>query len=227
MKADAFYALHELFQFCAFSEVQFLNLMEKQLSLWRSDRDSTRKNGTAFDYDKLEQTMLLIEDHLTYLEETTDILWRQGSLDWPVATERSDIKKTEAAARQLMTDYTYLGHQARRLLRLYGDKHLAPKMSTPTTPHSSKPPSNNSSGVGQIFMLLPILVATFFSMNFRELQDLSLWVYFTTLLVLALVVPLILWFVLIARHPHQPLRKDTKKSFDVDTDQKRRPSMQV
>ena len=144
MGADAFYALHGLFQFCAFSEIQFLNLMEKQLKLWRSDRDSTRKKGTAFDYEQLEQTVLLIQDHLTYLEETIEIIKRPKSPHWPVATKESDIEKTKVAARQLLTDYTYLQHRARRLSRLYEDQNLASKMNTSTTHHSPNTPSNKS-----------------------------------------------------------------------------------
>ena len=230
MGADAFYAFHGLFQFCAFSEIQFLNLMEKQLSLWRSDRDNTRKNGTAFDYEKLEQTRLLLEDHLTYLEETIEIIKRPKSPDWPVATEKSDIDKTEVAARQLLTDYTYLQHRARRLLRLYEDKNLVPKMNTSTTPYSPNALRNKLSSVGHTTLLLPILVATFFSMNFRELQDLSVWLYFPTLLLLALAVlfsPLFSWFLRHLKEPHWPFEKEPKKSTGAVGEKQRRPSQQV
>ena len=195
MGVDAFYALHGLFRFCAFSEIQFLNLMGKQLSLWRSDRDNTRKKGTAFDYDTLEQTRLLIEDHLTYLEETVELIQCQKSPDWPVATEKSDIRTTEVAAHQLVTDYTYLQNRATRLLRLYEDKTLAPERSTMMKPHSLISLSKKYSAIFQTFLLVPIFVATFFSMNFRELQDLSVWVYFSTLLGLLLVNLPVLWFV--------------------------------
>ena len=115
-RIDAFYAFHEIFEFCAFSEVQFLNLMEKELDRYKLEKytEHRRKSadGSGWSIASLNRYKMTIEKHVSQLELTLDVVKSKGDSHWPRAKRATiattDMKRIKAAARQLQRDYEHL-----------------------------------------------------------------------------------------------------------------------
>ena len=112
MARDPFYALNELFTFCAYSEVQLLNLMESKLS------DETgfallAKNSTQL--SNLLYTQDILEAHTRRLRDNIETIKARGHFDWPRASKHGMEQKADAAAMSLLKDYQALLFRAEAL----------------------------------------------------------------------------------------------------------------
>jgi hypothetical protein len=70
-KLDPFYALNELFKFSAFSEVQFLNMIETKI------RSGTSYNSLAQGKPTLSNLLYcqgILDEHIPYLQKSTSVI---------------------------------------------------------------------------------------------------------------------------------------------------------
>ena len=174
-RTDAFYAFHNIFEFCAFSELQFLNRTGKQIEQYQIEnpmkhyRKSTRGSDSLL--ESLKSLKMLVESHIWQLETTLSVIRRRGDPNWPRATLPRDMKITKAAARQLEDDYEHLLSRARGIRERFSDS-IAQSIAERAQNDYTKPVMALVSIASLIF------TTSFFSMNFTELQDLSVWIYF-------------------------------------------------
>ena len=174
-RIDAFYAFYEVFQFCAFSELQSLNHKEWQVNqIWI---EATRPGQISVQVtpEALEEIRSLQVDHAWQLKLTLEVIRKRGSPHWPRATEQADVERVDTAARQLEDDFDYLLSRARKindsidhLIRHRRDQDLT----------KSRTGHDMIITVPQLTILMMIFTTTFFGMNFKELQTLSIWIYF-------------------------------------------------
>lgn len=102
-KQDAFYALNPVFQHAAFSEVQFINLME-----WQIDKEMgilTLKRDRSHSLDNLQYFHSILDRHIRQMRDVLRTTKLQGAGGWPSASESKRQKKAALAADQLVTDY--------------------------------------------------------------------------------------------------------------------------
>ena len=195
-RTDAFYAFHDIFEFCAFSELQFLNLMEKQIEQYQIEnpmkyhRKSTSGNDLLL--ESLKSLKMLVEKHIRQLETTLSVIRRRGDPNWPRATNPRDLERARAAAHQLEDDYEHLLFRAKDIRERFSDS-IAQSIAERAQNDYTKPM--------MALMLIAFLIFTtsFFSMNFKELQNLSVWIYFvaSTPFILGLGTLFFLWSKLI------------------------------
>jgi hypothetical protein len=106
MRCDPFYALHELFAFCASSELQFLNMMDSKIS---------SETGYAMFHSVPTLSNLLynqeiLESHEVRLRDIIEIIRRRGNPDWPRPLNTEEHQISEKAAEKLERDYGQLLH---------------------------------------------------------------------------------------------------------------------
>ena len=112
MACDAFYALDELFTFCANSEIQFLNLMESKLSQETGYALLSNKNPQL---SNLLYSQDILEEHAKRLRQNIETIRMRGGAKWPRASDPATKQKAEAAASSLLRDYEYLLYRAEEL----------------------------------------------------------------------------------------------------------------
>lgn len=192
-RTDAFYAFHDIFQFCASTENELLNLLERQLeptwALSLSPDASAQSPGISL--GELEQNSSLLEKHIWQLDLTLAIIWRQGNPTWPRASEPANFAKAKAAAGQLEEDFQYLHLRAKNIQDRYQFTILARREREKAKPDTD----NKKHSTVLLYIALLIFATTFFSMNFTELQDLSIWIYFlfATTLTIGVVTVISFW----------------------------------
>lgn len=182
MMMDPFYAVNDLFRFSAFSEVQFLNLMEAKVKQEIGHSSLSKEKPTL---SNLLYYQELVDAHLSYLCATAEVIKHQGGLRWPHVSEqnRRQHEKGKAATESLLKDFKYLMQRAESLLSrcakgmnvIMNDVNLA----------ESKRAISQARGVAKLtliaFFYIPLSFTTsFFGMNFAELGNgtLSLWIWF-------------------------------------------------
>ena len=100
---DAFYALNAVFQQAAFSEVQFINLME-----WQIDKEigvlALERNGNP-SLDNLQFFRSILDRHVRQIRDVLRTIKRQGGGSWPSATKLKSQKTCSEAVDRLIDDY--------------------------------------------------------------------------------------------------------------------------
>ena len=112
MAIDPFYALHELFLFCAFSQTQYLNLLESKLASETASQASSEK---IEDQSHLLHHQQILQNHAGRLRENIATIKQRSSLNQPRPTDNLADKTRQQAARLLLTNYEHLLSQAERL----------------------------------------------------------------------------------------------------------------
>ena len=195
MNTDAFYAFHSIFEFCAFSEVQFLNLMEERIKeYWIKDyaeyceKPPSRGNPSL---KSLEIMRTRIVKHMSQIQMTLRVIRIRGDSRWPRTTDRVDVEIAIKAANQLESDFDYLLFRARNVRDSISDLISHCRACQAANAHTDYTPL----AIALIYMTLLIFTTSFFSMNFKGLENLSVWVYFVlaTGLIIALTTALWLW----------------------------------
>jgi hypothetical protein len=111
MAADPFYALNDLFRFVAFSEIQFLNMIEVKVAEETGYLSLTKQSQLS----NLLHSHDVLEAHAKRLRQNIETIKFRGSPDWPRATDTALRQKGEAAARSLLRDYEHLLGRAEAL----------------------------------------------------------------------------------------------------------------
>ena len=106
MRSDPFYALHELFAFCASSELQFLNMMDSKIS----SETGYAMFQSAPTLSNLLYSQEILESHEVRLREVIEVIRRRGTPDWPRPLSKEERQISEKAAEELERDYAQLLH---------------------------------------------------------------------------------------------------------------------
>lgn len=102
---NQFYALHELFRFCAFSYAQYLNIVESKLD------EETALYAYFADIEDQSHTLhrqRMLEVHADRLRGTISAIERHGGFNESLSTERTMDSLQGQAARSLLADYQHL-----------------------------------------------------------------------------------------------------------------------
>lgn len=181
MSHDPFYALHELLQSFAYSEAQFLNVIESKIN------EDIAKEFTP-DHNISPANMIyfqgLLDRHAEKLwRNITTIKARDGSA-WPRASDERMSKKTAAHARSLLQDYEGLLKRTETLSNTCKAR-LQILMSRAGIVESNKA-IEQAKVVTKLtrlaFIFIPLsFVSSFFGMNLTPLIDppgFGLWLFF-------------------------------------------------
>lgn len=185
---DAFYALNELFNFAAFSEVQYLNMMESKLTkeLDRSvivEQDTPTISNLLYNQQVLERHIERLKENIRTIEKHALPLWPKAQLDSSKEKDRKKLEKSDSAATSLLQDYHYLLSRAESLSQKCS-KGVQIFMNNSMI-NESREGINQAKAVTRLtrlaFVFIPLSFTTsFFGMNFRQLGtgELAIWVWF-------------------------------------------------
>lgn len=182
MLIDPFYAMTDLFKFCAFSEVQFMNIMEAKI---KDDTDHSSLQKEKPTLSNLLYCREIVQVHLARLQETIKVIRHRGGLQWPhVAEEQThQYKKARIAKESLLEDYEHLAQRAETLLDRCS-KGMDVIMSNVMLAESKRAIVQAQS-VAKLtlvaFFYIPLsFTSSFFGMNFVQLGQgtLPIWIWF-------------------------------------------------
>jgi hypothetical protein len=190
MRANPFYALTELFRFSAFSENQFLNLMEQKIIPDAGYQVLKQETPTLSNLLYFQE---ILEAHIVRIKDTVKVIRDKGS-HWTSSCEKgspvgplstSQRTKADTAASMLLEDFEYLLERAETLKRRC-DQGMAVIMNDAILAESKRA-IYQAKGVAKLtlvaFFYIPFSFTTsFFGMNFHELGTgkLSVWTWFAT-----------------------------------------------
>ncbi|KAH1982797.1 hypothetical protein KXW88_003989 [Aspergillus fumigatus] len=177
---NSFYALHEILVFAAFSENQFLNMLETKLL---NELDPTflvhQKNPTL---SNLLYHQRILDRHIQRIKDNLAAFKGNGSLGWPrSALEPGKQRIVDDVAETLIGDYEYL---LSRSLTLSGQcsRGMQVVMNNAMI-KESRDAMSQAEGVVKLtrlaFIFVPLtFTASFFGMNFAQFGQghLSLWI---------------------------------------------------
>ncbi len=179
MSRDPFYALHELFAFCASSELQFLNMMDSKIS---SETGYAMLHSVPT-LSNLLYNQEILESHEVRLRDIIETIGRRGNPDWPRPLSAEEHQISEKAAEKLERDYRQLLHCVQSLQNRC-EKGMQIVLSKASI-RESELVLANSVRVGKLtqlaFFYLPFSFMTgFFGMNMSEFGTgrLELWLWF-------------------------------------------------
>ncbi|KAL8708083.1 MAG: hypothetical protein Q9225_007658 [Loekoesia sp. 1 TL-2023] len=112
MAIDPFYALHELFLFCAFSQSQYFNMLESKL---KADTRAQTSSQQVTDVSNLLYRQSILERHSGRLRETIAIIETRSSLYRSQSSDSSADAVTYQAAKTLLVNYQQLLARAESL----------------------------------------------------------------------------------------------------------------
>ena len=102
-KQDPFYAVNVVFQHAAFSEVQFLNLMD-----WQIDKEMgilILEGDRSYSLDNLQYFRSVLERHVRQIRDVLRTTKSQVAGNGPSATDARSQRKASLAVAQLVEDY--------------------------------------------------------------------------------------------------------------------------
>jgi CorA-like Mg2+ transporter protein len=182
MTADPFYAMSELFKFCAFSESQFLNMVESVLA---PDTGFKVLDQGVLTLANLLYHQEILEEHALVLRELVDVIRHRGGLNWPKSPLSHRGKSDDAAAR-LQKDFEHLLSRTEYLLRRC-ENGMRVIMNNATIDQAQKAREQEkgmqSAATRFAFFYIPLSFVTgFYGMNFNDFGTgkLGLWVFFAT-----------------------------------------------
>ena len=171
MASDVVYAFHELFLFCAFSEAQFLKILESKIP-----------DGHEFDHienlghiqSKLIYIQKILETHGDRLRNNIEAIASRGSTTWPRPSDAVQQTRCADEARSLQNDYEFLLSRTTRLSESCSAK-MTLLMSRAMLAESSKA-IMQAEAVTRLtrlaFIFVPIsFTATFFSMHLYPIAN--------------------------------------------------------
>jgi hypothetical protein len=182
MSLDPFYALTDLFAFCAFSEAQCLNLLESMIG---SDTNYSSLSQETPTLSNILCCQEILDAHLMQIRTTIEIIKRRGGTNWPhVSKHHKQYESAAYTANALQKDFEdlatraelHLGRCTRGTKIIMNNVMLA----------ESKQAIAQAQGVARLtliaFFYIPLSFTTsFFGMNFAQLgKGLSLWIWFAT-----------------------------------------------
>ena len=177
-KADAFYALHNVFQHAAYSEAQALNVLDSQIK--QEIGVLTHESERSSSLDSLQYFILLLDRHVEQINQTLRAVRVRGGQDWPKTKGKS--KRAKRAAEKLRDNFD--GLLARGLdLRRQCINGMSVMMNRAVVAESRKG-IEQAERVKRLTVLATIFipisfVTSLFGMNFREFGTgkLSIWLF--------------------------------------------------
>ncbi|MCJ1265321.1 hypothetical protein MMC22_005197 [Lobaria immixta] len=111
---EHFYALHELFLFCAFSHSQYLNIIESKLN---SETAFHASSDQIEDQSNILYRQRMLEAHANHLRTTIAVIKAFGGLSKPEQLEGEETTDTvpRRATKSLLIDYQHLLSRTERL----------------------------------------------------------------------------------------------------------------
>jgi Mg2+ and Co2+ transporter CorA len=110
---DTFYALHYIFQYVAFAEVQVLNLLEAQLE--REMGVLTVERDQSHSLENLQFFSMFLDRHVRHISEALQVVKAKGHTRWPAKTDVCET--SESAAKSIEEDFEQLWERALDLRR--------------------------------------------------------------------------------------------------------------
>jgi hypothetical protein len=182
MATDPFYAMSELFKFCASSESQFLNMVESVLA---PDTGFKVLDQGVLTLANLLYHQEILEEHALTLRELVGVIKNRGGLDWPKCPI-SQRERSEAAASRLLKDFEHLLSRTEYLLRRC-ENGMRVIMNNATIDQAQKAREHEkgmqSAATRFAFFYIPLSFVTgFYGMNFEVFGNgkLGLWVFVAT-----------------------------------------------
>jgi Mg2+ and Co2+ transporter CorA len=180
LASNPFYALTDLLKFTAFSEVQFLNMMETKLM--KETNFSVINPRHSPTLSNLLYSKNLLDQHVQHIDGTISFI--KTHLESKSDDDTSDmVEEASAAATSLLEDFEYLSNRA-KALSLHCDRGMNIVMNNNMLLESQRA-MEQAAGVAKLtrlaFFYIPLsFTASFFGMNFKQLGTgvLSIWVWF-------------------------------------------------
>lgn len=181
MRHDPFYALHELFAFCASSELQFLNMMDSKIS---SETGYARPNSTPT-LSNLLYNQEILQSHAVRLRNVIEVIQRRGNPEWARPLGAVERQISDTAADKLERDYAHLLYCVQSLFhRCEKGMHVVMSQASIRESEMALAQSGRVAKLTQLaFFYIPFsFMASFFGMNFVEFGtgELRLWFWFAT-----------------------------------------------
>lgn len=180
---DAFYALHEFFTFKAFSETQFLNVVESAIAPETTHMVLRQEQPTLSNLLYHKEILL---NHAQELRSNISAIKNRGSGQWPRAHPEAQQKVACAATDTLLYNFESL-LQRTELLSSRCDQGMTIIMNN-TALIESRRAISQARLVGRLTLLAYLYIplsftSSFFGMNFSQLNSgsgLHIWLYFVT-----------------------------------------------
>ncbi|KAF4539976.1 Mg2+ transporter protein CorA-like/Zinc transport protein ZntB [Lasiodiplodia theobromae] len=193
---DPFYAVSELFTFCAFSESQFLNMLESKLSA-ATDADILSKK--ALELSNLQYMQKAVKLHGERIENSIETIRARGGAFWPKSNGDKSSDKVEAVALVLSKQYEHLLRRAKSLSTRIEDQTRS--LTNKAMIDEAKRARDQAVEVTKLtqlaFFYIPLsFVSSFFGMNLDPLTEArnSLWWFFAiSVPILGLSMSLMFW----------------------------------
>ena len=208
--SDAFYALHEFFTFKAFSESQFLNVVEAAIAPETSHMVLRQEQPTLSNLLYHKEILL---NHAQELRSVIPAIKNRGSDQWPRALSEEQQRIACEAADTLLHDFESL-LQRTELLSRRCDQGMSIIMNN-TALTESRRAISQARLVGRLTLLayfyIPLsFTSSFFGMNFSELNngsDLHIWLFFVTS------IPVLLFSIIFLKFN---IRRDVERILQLD-----------
>ncbi|KAF2967060.1 hypothetical protein GQX73_g6517 [Xylaria multiplex] len=171
IKQDPFYAFAEIFRFCAFSNVQFLNLIESNLS---SDLTFSNQETWAEGQADIIYMQQILEAHMERLRENISVIKARGGSSWPQPGDTTLLQKSRCSSQSLENDYEYLLRRATRLAERCRSKtdKLTAKAMLAESSKAIEQATEITKLTRLTFFFIPLSFTTsFFGMNLSPLSE--------------------------------------------------------
>ncbi|KAL8327942.1 hypothetical protein RB597_003990 [Gaeumannomyces tritici] len=183
MGVDAFDSFHEIFEFCAFSQVQFLNMIEDCISevvdLESPEHMSIAQSNLVYMQDLLDQQVEI-------LRGTIEIIKARGGPMWPKAHTSNERLQWDTdcaqAAEELQRDFEHLHACATRLSEAYKSKisHLTSRAALAESRKGINQAREMAYLTRLAFIFIPLgFITSFFGMNLEPIAagNYPLWIF--------------------------------------------------
>lgn len=186
MSTDPFYALTDLFAFCAYSEAQCLNLLDSLIGSETNYESLSRKTPTLSNLLCYQE---ILNKHLRQLHTTIGVIKRRGGTHWPrVPKNHEKWKKVAQAADAVQKDFEDLAERAETKLERC-TRGMGVMMNNALLAESKQSIAQAQRTARLTFVAffkIPLSFTTsFFGMHFSQLtrtHGLSIWIWFATTL---------------------------------------------
>ncbi|EKG17377.1 Mg2+ transporter protein CorA-like/Zinc transport protein ZntB [Macrophomina phaseolina MS6] len=168
---DPFYAVSELFTFCAFSESQFLNMIQSKLDSSVNEEENWKRPLDLSDLLYMQRT---VKRHMERLRDSIDAIEAHGNTSWPRSDEQKHLDKAEAVVGTLTTQYNKLLRRAESLSMQLEDqtRFLTNQAMIDEATRARNQATEVTKLTRLAFFYIPIsFVASFFGMNLDPLTD--------------------------------------------------------
>lgn len=176
---DSFYAMHEIYRFVAFSEVQWLNMLQAVLKEELAQSRLARYSNPTL--SNLLYQREILERHSQRLRHTIDTIRDRSPDSWPSDVSTASGKAiANAAAESLIRDFQNLFDRCQNLLQQcsQGTQIVAHNATIKESREAIRQAEEVAKLTQLAFFFIPLtFVTSIFGMNCKGLDKLELWVW--------------------------------------------------